>query len=325
MKLILPLLAVLLTFSNSLSATEKTTIRIGVLPFGTVNWELTALQYAGLDNTDSYSLAIRQIANPQAGKIALQSGAVDMVVSDWIWVSRQRAHGSDLSFFPYSNTAGALIVAADSPIHTLPDIQGRSLGIAGGELDKNWLLLQALAEKNYHINLNTQVEKLFAAAPLLNQQLLHHRVDAIINYWHFAARLEAQGYRQIINGSEILQQLGITEKVPSLGYVFKRNWAQQNRQAINSFLKAAQQSGDSLCDSNEMWQKILPLTRTEHAATQKILRKRYCAGRITQWGEQERQAAGKIYALLRKYSKNRLTGDAKVVQAGTFWIMEASE
>jgi NitT/TauT family transport system substrate-binding protein len=39
------------------------------------------------------------------------------------------------------------VVAADSPIKQLQDLQGRKLAIAGGELDKNSLLLQALMQK----------------------------------------------------------------------------------------------------------------------------------------------------------------------------------
>ena len=102
-------------------------------------------------------------------------------------------------------------MAEKSPIHSIKDLKGKRLGIAGGELDKNWLLLQALAQKE-HLDLNASVEKTFGAPPLINEQIKQNRVDAVLNYWHFAARLEAQGYRQIIDGRGILKGFRVHRK-----------------------------------------------------------------------------------------------------------------
>ena len=188
-----------------------------------------------------------------------------MIVSDWIWVSSLRATGADFTFYPYSNTSGALVVAEKSPIHSIKDLKGKRLGIAGGELDKNWLLLQALAQKE-QLDLNASVEKTFGAPPLINEQIKQNRVDAVLNYWHFAARLEAQGYRQIIDGRGILKGLGLTEDVPSIGFVFKQSWAENHNLAINSFFKASKQAKNRLCTSDAAWQKVIPLTHTDDLA-----------------------------------------------------------
>lgn len=304
--------------SASSVAAEKTVIRIGAQASGTVDWELAALQ----DNPQAdFKLEIQHVANAEAGKIALQSGAVDMIVSDWIWVSRLRATGSDFTFYPYSTTSGALMVAKDSPIHSVKDLSGKRLGIAGGELDKNWLLLQALAGQQ-QLDLNASVEKVFGAPPLINEQLKQNRVDAALNYWHFAARLEAEGYRQIIDGKAILKGLGIEEAVPNLGYVFKQSWANEHKQALKGFFSASKQAKNQLCTDDAAWKKIIPLTQVNDAATQAKLRQRYCEGGIEQWGEAQQQTAGRIYALLRKLSNNQLTGQAENLQPGTFWSVE---
>ncbi len=309
-------------FSTLSFSEEKTTIRIGVLAFGTVNWELETIKNQHLLDSTNFKLEIRPVANPQAGKIALQSGAVDMIVSDWIWVSRLRSTGSDFTFYPYSTTSGALVIPKNSSIKTIADLKGKKLGIAGGELDKNWLLLQALAKQQNKEDLNLSVEKIYAAPPLLSQQITKNRVDAIITYWHYAAKLEATGYQQIINGKEILQQLNIKQNVPTLGYVFSQRWANQHKKSINSFLKTTQQAKSQLCQKDEVWQKIIPLTKTQDLATQNKLRARYCEGRVQQWGKNEQQAAEKIYTILRKFSNNKLTGNAETLQADTFWTMD---
>ncbi|MGZ5049729.1 MAG: ABC transporter substrate-binding protein [Methylobacter sp.] len=318
MKLNALFIGLCLSFSCAAYAADKPVIRVGVQAAGTVDWELAALQE---NPPTDFQLDIQHVANAEAGKVALQSGAVDMIVSDWIWVSRMRATGSDFTFYPYSNTSGALIVPKDSPIHSLPDLKGKKLGIAGGELDKNWLLLQALAAQD-KLDLNASVQKTFGAPPLINEQLKQKRVDAALNYWHFAARLEAQGYRQIIDGKGILRGLGIEQDVPNIGYVFKQSWADTNKATVRSFLNASKQAKETLCSSDAAWQKIIPMTQADDAATQATLRQRYCEGGVAHWGEPEQQAAGRIYTMLRKLSNNQLTGQSENLQPGTFWPVE---
>lgn len=319
MKFIALISMLLLLTVSHVSASEKTTIRLGILPFGTVNWEITALKSLGLLDTNEYHIEIRPVANPQAGKIALLADSVDMVIADWIWVSRQRNSGFDLSFYPYSNTAGALLVNKQSKITKLQDLKGKRLGIAGGELDKNWLLLLTLAKKQ-HFDLDQTVGKVFAAPPLLSQQLINNRLDAILTYWHFAARLEAQGFTQLLDGKEILRELGITAPVPPLGYVFKHNWAKQNQNAIIQYFNATNRAKNTICNDENVWQQIIPLTKTNSKDTQKSLRKRYCQGLVTEWGERQQQAAEEIYLLLKNISNGRLTGTSEKLAPNTFWF-----
>jgi NitT/TauT family transport system substrate-binding protein len=310
-----------LWLSNNSFAVEKTTIRIGVQATGTLEWELRILQDNPQLQSPDFELHLQPLATAEAGKIALQSGAVDMIVSDWVWVSSLRATGADFTFYPYSTTTGALMVADNSPIHSIANLKGKRLGIAGSELDKNWLLLQALGQKE-QLNLNESVEKIVGAPPLINEQIKQKRVDAVLTYWHFAARLEAQGYRQLIDGRGLLKGLGVTENVPSIGYVFRQSWAEKNQQAIISFFKASKQAKNSLCTSDQAWQKVLPLLHADDVLTQSKLRQRYCEGVVVEWGEKEQKAARQIYTLLRAVSNNRLTGQSENLQPGTFWAIE---
>jgi NitT/TauT family transport system substrate-binding protein len=300
-------------------ASDKTTIRIGVQATGTLAWELSVLQDQSKDL--AFQIETHPVTTSEAGKIALQSGAVDIIVSDWIWVSRMRSDGTDFTFYPYSTTSGALMVPENSPIHAIKDLKGKRLGIAGGELDKNWLLLRALAQKE-QLDLNVSVEKTFGAPPLINEQLKQNRVDAALNYWHFGIKLEAQGYRQLIDGKGILKGLGIQENVPALGFVFKQSWAESHKTALNGFLQASKKAKQLLCSSESEWKKVIPLTQADDAVTQTKLRQRYCEGDVTQWDVPEQQAAERIYTMLRKVSNNQLTGKSEHLQSGTFWSQD---
>lgn len=315
MKYCLLLFVFCLTPFNSF-ASDKMPIRIGVQATGTLAWELSVLQ--DQDKDLAFQIETHPVTTTEAGKIALQSGAVDIIVSDWIWVSRMRSDGADFTFYPYSTASGTLMVAENSPIHTINELKGKRLGIAGGELDKNWLLLQALAQQE-QLDLDASVEKIYGAPPLINEQLKQGRVDAALNYWHFGAKLETQGYRQVIDGKGLLKGLCIQENVPTLGYVFKQSWADSHKSALNAFFDASKKVKQLLCTSESDWEKIIPLTQADDATTQAKLRQRYCEGNVIQWGIPEQQAAERIYTLLRKVSNNQLTGKSEHLQPGTFW------
>jgi NitT/TauT family transport system substrate-binding protein len=297
------------------AAFARTSIRIGVQSGGTLEWELFLLQNQGFKE---FQLIPRPLATPEAGKVALQSGGADIILSDWLWVSKMRGNGTELAFYPYSSTSGALLVSADSPIKSVKDLKGKRLGIAGGELDKNWLLLQALVSQD--MDLNASVEKIFAAPPLLNEQLKEKRVDALLTYWHYAARLETEGYRQIIDGKGIMEALGVTEQVPTIGYVFKQQWAEQNKAGIKAYLKVAEETKEKICTDDATWKKIIPLTKTDDAATQAKLREGYCEGRTAHWGKTEQKAADRVYSILHNISTQKLTGPSETIESGTFWV-----
>lgn len=300
-------------------AEEKTIIRLGVQTGGTLAWELTALNNANSD----FELAIHPLANAQEGKDALQTGTVDLIVSDWIWVADQDQQGEDFTFYPYSDMSGALIVPKDSSIKSIQDLVGKRLGIAGGEFDKNWLLLQALAQKQ-SLDLNKSVDKTFATPTKITEQLKAQQIDAVLTYWHFAAHLEGQGYRQLIDDKTILTQLNIQETIPNLGYVFKHNWGMKHQTTLNQFFTAAQQARKQLCTDDTAWQKVLPLTKTEDAATQTLLRQRFCEGNIDkQWGEKEQRAAAQLFKLLKKIQQR--TDSSEDLQTKIFWTTDLNK
>ncbi len=301
------------------SANQKTMIRLGVLAYGTVNWELNTLKQQGLLETEQYKLKIIPMASPQAGKVALLSGSVDMIVADWVWVSRQRSVGNDYSFYPYSNTTGALVVKNDSPVKQLSDLKKKKLAVAGGELDKNYLLLAAVMQKQGLTDVLNSLQKVYGAPPLLAHQLQQGRADALLTYWHYAARLESEGYRVLLTGSDLLQQLAVRQQVPSIGYVFNATWANQHKASVLAFLDKSKQMKNSLCSDDKTWQGIQTLTHAKTTQEDALLRQRYCAGRIDSWGKAEWLAAETIYQALKKASDNRLTGTVKTIFPGTFW------
>ncbi|XSG84227.1 MAG: ABC transporter substrate-binding protein [Methylohalobius sp. ZOD2] len=305
-----------LSFSAHAAASQLT---LGALAYGTLNWELTVVEREGLDKQHGFDLKVRELANPQASRIALQGGSVDLIVTDWLWVARQRNRGSDFTVIPYSLTHGALVVPPESPIRSIRDLAGRRLGIAGGALDKNWLLLQAHAQQRHQLNLAEDSRPIFGAPPLLSQQLLQGRMDALLTYWHYAAPLEAKGYRRLLTGGDLLEALDVTPPIPSLGYVFRQTFAERAPDTVEAFWKTAFQAKQAICTDDRVWSYIAPMTGSEDSDVQALLRRRYCEGRLQSWGERELHAAAKLYRLLHRIGGEQLTGPAAELPEGTFW------
>ena len=81
--------------SSTGAAPAPQPVRVAVLKFGTVSWELDVLRHHRLDTAEGIALEVVELASGQAAKVALQAGAVDVIATDWLWVSRVRSAGGD--------------------------------------------------------------------------------------------------------------------------------------------------------------------------------------------------------------------------------------
>lgn len=300
-------------------AADPDTLRVGVMKTGTVRWELDVIRHHGLDRQGGFRLELAELANNQAIKVALQGGAVDVIVADWIWVARERAEGKGFTFAPYSATVGAVVVPADSPVRDVADLAGRKVGIAGGPLDKTWILAQAYAKRRAGVDLDAKMEKVFGAPPLVNKELELGRIDGVINYWHFAARLEAAGMRRVAGADDLLAALGVDAAPPFLGYVFTTEFGAAHRAALQAFLAASREAKRRLCDDAAEWARIAPLVAAENDAIAQALRTSYCAGAPKAWSERERAGAAEVFRILAEIGGSDLVGKAVTLTPGTFW------
>src|SRR5215813_11710621 len=90
-------------------------VRVAVQKTGTLAWELDVVRAHGLDRKANLTITPVELAAPEAGKIALRGGSADIIVSDWLWVTRERSLGAKVTLYPYSNAIGAVMVPAASP------------------------------------------------------------------------------------------------------------------------------------------------------------------------------------------------------------------
>jgi NitT/TauT family transport system substrate-binding protein len=310
--------ALVLAVAPVVSCCAAETIRVAVQKTGTFAWELAAIRAHGLDKQANLAIEVLELASPEAGKIALRSGTADIILSDWLWVSRERSLGAKLTFYPYSSALGAVMVPASSPIRSLADLKGRKLAVAGGPIDKSWLLLQARAKQD-SIDLKSSSTIVYGAPPLLAAKMIDGEMDATINYWNFCAALEAKGFRRLVGIEDMLQSLGAKGRIAMVGYVFDEDWGNAHRDLLARFIAMTRTAKDILSTSDTEWERIAPFTGALDAATLHAYRDRYRDGIPRRSVPDEEADARVLYRVLAEIGGRDLVGPAPELESGTFY------
>ena len=311
-----------LALGQPASAANKVTV--GVLKFGTVSWVLDTIHANGLDKAEGIELDVVPLASTQATTVGLQGGSVDIIATDWLWVSRERSGGADFTFSPFTTALGAIMVPPNSPIKTLGDLKGKRLGVAGGPLDKSWLLLVAYALRTANLDLRTETKQEFGAPPLLSERAKQGELDAVLTFWPYAARLEADdGFSQLIGVEDVVRELGAKGEVAMVGYVFSEGWAKENLEGIQAFLRAAAKADELLATSDQEWNRLKPIMGendpTFTDATFEALKRRYREGIPERSAAENESDAKVLYQFLRELGGEKLVGPGTELAQGTFW------
>jgi NitT/TauT family transport system substrate-binding protein len=266
-------------------------IRVAAQKTGTLSWELDVIRAHGLDREANLTIATLDLASPEAGKIALRGGSADLIVSDWLWVTRE-------------------------------DLKGKKLAVAGGAIDKSWLLLQG-ATKRDGFDLRREANVVYGAPTLLAEKTQQGEMDATLNYWNICAALEAKGFRRLLAIEDILPKLGARGPAAMLGYVFDEAWATRNPDTIARFIDVARKAKEILGSSDAEWERIAPLVGTTDGATLRVYRDRYREGIPRRSIDDEEADAQTLFRVLAAQGGTSLTGGATALAPGTFFRLRS--
>lgn len=303
----------------ALPAAASGRLKIGSLKFGSLSWLLETIKRRGLDKANGLEMSVLDLAGTGAARIALLSGETDVVVSDWPWAMRQRSGGAPLKFAPYSSALGAVMVGADSGIKSIADLKGKRLGVAGTAIDKSWILLRAYSHKTLGEDIAQFAEPVFGAPPLITEQMRQGRVDAALNFWTFSARLEGEGYKELITMADILRGLGIDPPPPLVGFVWSEETTAGKDAELAAFLKVVEEGNRILATSDEDWEPLKPLMRVSSQGEFEALRKSYRDGIPQPWSPEATRSADKLLKLLLEYGGGTLVGSDTKFDAKLFY------
>ena len=293
-------------------------IRLAVQKTGTFSWELAVIRAHGLDKEAGLTLEVRELANAEAGKVALRAGDTDIIISDFLWVSRERTLGASLTFYPYSSALGGVMVPNASTIKTAADLRGRKLAVAGGPIDKNWLILQA-ALKRQNIDLRQEATIVYGAPPLLAAAMLNGEADATVTYWNFGALLEGKGFRRVTSVQDLARSFGAKGPVAMLGYVFDESWGHANHAGLARFIEMTRKAKEILATSDSEWHTISSLTGGPDETALKVYRDRYREGIPRRTVSEEEADARILYRVLADIGGHDIVGPADELAPGTFF------
>jgi NitT/TauT family transport system substrate-binding protein len=221
-------------------------------------------------------------------------------------------------FYPSSSMLGAVMVPARSTIRTLADLKGRKLAVAGGPIDKSWLLTQALARRA-GVDLRKEASIVYGAPPLLSEKALQGETDATLTYWNFCADLESKGFQRAVAMDAVMQGLGAKGPVAIVGFTFDSAFAARNRSAVDRFLEATRQAKEILATSDAEWQRLAKRIGTSDAKALAIYRQRYAEGIARRAVADEEADARGLYRVLAEIGGTDLVGPARELAPGTFY------
>ena len=311
------LFAAALVSGQGAYAEDLPQIRAATLKIGTVNWELSTIQAEGFDRANGFELVVLPYADNGATRVAFEGGRADLIVADWIWTVRQRAAGRDYVFLPYSKAVGGLVVPADSTAQSLADLAGGKIGIAGGPLDKSWLILRAYAASEYGLDLTEQTEQVYAAPPLIYKTGLGGETQGSVNYWHYLSRMKAEGMRELISVSDAAQSLGLNPDTPLLGYVLRESFVAKNPGILQALHDASRAAKGLLASDDAVWDNLRPMMRVATDAEFIATRDDFRAG-IPPDKPIDREDADRFLQLMARLGGEKLVGKATSLPDGLF-------
>lgn len=311
-------LAVVASGCLASAAAAPDRLRIALQKTGTASWEIEVIKARGLDKAANLDLEVTELASTAAGKIAIEGGSADLVVEDWLWAARERSLGDKLLFTPYSTALGAVMAPKDSPVHSVADLAGRSIGVAGGPLDKSWILLRAAALAEGR-DLAKDARPTYGAPPLIAEKFAQGETETALEYWNFAADLEGRGFRRAIEMTDVEKALGAKGPVSMIGYVFEEKFAASHRDALRRFFAAAAEARKILAEDPTAWAPIKAKLRLKDDAALAVYRERYLAGVPKRTIAEEAADAAILYRRLAEIGGKELVGDAKELDTSLFY------
>lgn len=284
------LLTCLLLFGTALAAPQEQAapvIRVGVQATGTFSWVLHAMQHYGLAKRHGFQLHPEILASKSAARLALRGGKVDIMVDDFIGAEIMYAKNVPIHvIYPFSRVTGGVVVAADSEIESIADLEGKRLAAAALN-DNSLLVLRILAREKYGFDPQVDSETLAAAPPLMESLLDKGSIDAAFPYWHHIARMVASGdYRELLSGVDMLQQLDLDTNLPLLVLVARDNLPAPE---ARNFIRALVATTDRMKTDDAIWRDIIDqgLYSLPDPSVFPAVRARWEAGLPSRWTQAE--------------------------------------
>jgi NitT/TauT family transport system substrate-binding protein len=236
--------------------------------------------------------------------LALRTGTVDLILQDWPFVSQQRARGEGLVIVPHRGPVGGLVQRKGTGIRDIGDLRGKKIGVAGGPLDKSWIILRAYALATAGFDPASAAEPVFGAPPLLNELLKKGELAVALQYWNFNARLDPAAFEVALPVADMLARLDARAATPLNGWVARADWAKTNERALSAFVRTLRSAQDVMLANDRDWTALAPMLQAGDETERTALRDAYRAGVASEPARVDSTAVDKLQAAMSRLPKS---------------------
>jgi NitT/TauT family transport system substrate-binding protein len=226
---------------------EKTNIVVEVSP--TIDSAgLLIAQMDGLFRQQGLNVTIRFTPASQLAVASQLNGTSDISSADYVtYINDELNDNAHLRIIGEASALQpgdlAMLVGPQSPIKTLSELQGHTIGVTAPN-DIFTLLVRALLTENGIRTKNVNIQFGFQL-PNVSQQLDAGQAEAAPIPQPFASEGEQQyGLQELADIDQ-----GVTTNFPLYGYAVTQQWAQQNPNTLAAFVRALRQ-GQDIADSD---------------------------------------------------------------------------
>jgi NitT/TauT family transport system substrate-binding protein len=146
-----------------------------------------------------------------------------------------------------------------------------------------------------------------------------------VEFWNFAADLEARGCKRAIELADVETALGAKGPVAITGYVFKAGFAHDHAAALKRYFAMLAKARAALESDAQAWAPIRARLGAKDDAAFEVYRRRYLEGVPKRSVAAEAADSRALFKAIADVGGAELTGGAKDLDAGAFYDPDRSE
>ena len=73
-----------------------------------------------------------------------------------------------------------------------------------------------------------------------------------------------ENFEKIIDIKDILNELGIPDGMPVIGWVFKEKWGKETNEVFNNFLRSSDEAKKLMLESDDIWNDVRPFMNAKN-------------------------------------------------------------
>lgn len=276
---------------------DGATIRVLSNPAGTQSFPPYVIERFGLDERYGFDLEIVPAGNTGAMLTALQAGAAEMAVLDWVTVARMRHNGVPLiGLVPFLTYVNTIIVPADSEIETVADMAGHRIGALSAN-GFDWIMTRTAALQA-GVDLEASSEIVEGAPTLMRGMLEGGQIDVTLMYNSLTPDIVVGGdYRVMTTIRALANEMGIPD-VPFIMYAANEDWMAEQPRNAAAFAAAYRDAAEILMTNDQVWVDRAVGEMGMDPAAAEAFRDEVRADLLTHFSDTDNEALRTTFALL---------------------------